>query len=187
MEIKKFMVMAAAAVALVFGVCSCGDDDDEPNNPTQQTENKDKQGDSTQQNDSTQQADLSLAAQVAGAYVGEEKLTVAGSVFDSIQTYVFAKATDMTVDMTIPATEGSMALPALPVKGIALTSGGAVITGQLESYAGTVTDATGAEKAYTVSKVTAIFQKKTVVVTYTLKYGRMPFDFVGQFTGTKED
>ena len=177
--------MAAAAVALVFGVCSCGDDDDETN--TQQTENKDKQDDSTQQTDSTQQVDLSLAAQVAGAYVGEEKLTVAGSVFDSIQTYVFAKATDMTVDMTIPAAEGSMAFPALPVKGIALTSGGAVITGQLESYAGTVTDATGAEKAYTVSKVTAIFQEKTVVVTYTLKYGRMPFDFVGQFTGTKED
>ena len=164
MEIKKFMVMAAAAVALVFGVCSCGDDDDETNNPTQQ-----------------------LAAQVAGAYTGEESLTVAGSVFDSIQTYVFAKATDMTVDMTIPAAEGAMAYPALPVKDIKLTSGGAMIMGELGSYAGTVTDATGNEKAYTVSNVSLIFHEKSVVVTYTLKYGRMPFDFVGQFTGTKED
>ena len=53
--------------------------------------------------------------------------------------------------------------------------------------AGTVTNAAGAEKAYTVTGLTVIFNDKNVVVTFSLKYGNMPFDFAGQFTGIKKD
>jgi len=49
-----------------------------------------------------------------------------------------------------------------------------------------VTNADGSEKAYTISDVTVLFNDKTVVVTFTMKYGNMPFAFVGQFTGTKK-
>jgi hypothetical protein len=50
-----------------------------------------------------------------------------------------------------------------------------------------VTNAAGAEKAYTVTGLTVIFNDKNVVVTFSLKYGNMPFDFAGQFTGIKKD
>ena len=49
-----------------------------------------------------------------------------------------------------------------------------------------MTNASGAEKAYTVSDIVVIVNDKTVVVTFKLKYGNMPFDFEGQFTGTKK-
>ena len=49
-----------------------------------------------------------------------------------------------------------------------------------------MTTASGAEKAYTVSDLVVIFSDKTVVVTFKLKYGNMPFDFEGRFTGTKK-
>mgnify|MGYP006896821807 CR=1 FL=1 len=78
-----------------------------------------------------------------------------------------------------------MVLPPLPVKGVALTKSGNTITGKLASYTGTVINASGLEKSYTVSDVTVIFSNNMVVVTYTLKYGNMPFDFVGQFTGAR--
>ena len=49
-----------------------------------------------------------------------------------------------------------------------------------------VKGADGSDKAYTVSDLTALFSDKTVVVTYTLKYGKMPFPFTGSFTGTRK-
>ena len=161
MKIKSFMTMMVAAAALVIGVCSCGDDDkDEPEAP--------------------------LAAQVVGSYTGTEILTVSGDDFEATPTYVFVKNTDTSVDFTIPASDGgAMVLPPLPVKGVALTKSGNTITGKLASYTGTVINASGLEKSYTVSDVTVIFSNNMVVVTYTLKYGNMPFDFVGQFTGAR--
>ncbi|MCR4603750.1 MAG: calycin-like domain-containing protein [Prevotella sp.] len=161
MKIKSFITMAMVATTFAFGLCACSSDDDEP--------------------------EAAVAEQVAGSYTGDEVMEVMGDGDTNTATYVFTKATDVTVDMTIPATaEGAMALPALPVKGIVLVKGDNTITGTVASYAGTVMNASGAEKSYTVSNLTALFSDKTVVVTYTLKYGNMPFDFVGKFTGTKQ-
>ena len=158
---KKFLTMTMAAMTLVFGVSSCGSDDDEP--------------------------EVAVANQVVGSYTGTEVLTVMGEADESTETFVFTKATDSSVDMISPKYgEGMMTVPALLVKGIMLTKSGNTITGKLAQYEGTVKTADGAEKAYTVSDVTVIFSDKTVVVTFTQKYGNMPFGFEGQFTGTRK-
>ena len=162
MKIKCFMIMMVAAVALVMGMSSCCRDDDEP--------------------------EVAVATQVAGSYTGKVVMTVMGEPDEGTATFEFTKSTDSSVDMTIPEYgEGMMALPKLPVKGITLTKSGNAITGKLasDSYTGTVTNTSGAEKAYTVSGLTVLFNEKNVVVTFILKYGNMPFDFVGQFTGTR--
>ena len=161
MKFKTFITMMVVSLTIVFGMCSCGSDDDEP--------------------------EVAVAAQVIGSYTGEEILTVMGEVFNSTPTYVFTQSSDIAVDMTIPASDGgSMVLPSLPVKNIPLAKTDNTITGKLASYTGVVTNDQGAEKSYTVSDLVVIFSGKAVVVTYTLKYGNMPFTFAGQFTGTKK-
>ena len=156
MKIKHFMMMTMAAVALVFGVSSCGGDDDVPEAP--------------------------VAAQVAGSYTGTEVLTVSGEADESTETFVFTKATDVSVDVTLPEYgEGMMTIPALPVKGIMLTKSGNTITGKLDKYEGT----TEAGKAYTISNIVVSFSDKTVVMTFEMKYGNMPFGFDGLFTGNR--
>ena len=156
MKIKSFMMMTMAAVALVFGVSSCGSDDDVPEAP--------------------------VATQVAGSYTGTEVLTVSGEADESTETFVFTKATDVSVDVTLPEYgEGMMTIPALPVKGIMLTKSGNTISGKLDKYEGT----TEAGKAYTISDIVVLFSDKTVVMTFKMKYGNMPFDFEGQFTGNR--
>lgn len=158
---KKFLTMTLAVMAFVVSMSSCGSDDDEP--------------------------EVAVANQVVGLYTGTEVLTVMGEADESTETFEFTKATDSSVDMIIPKYgEGMMTVPALPVKGIMLTKSDNTITGKLAQYEGTVKTADGAEKAYTVSDVTVIFSDKTVVVTFTQKYGNMPFGFEGQFTGTKK-
>ncbi len=161
MRIKSILAMTLVAMAFVIGVSSCSKDDDD--------------------------LEVAVATQVAGSYEGEEVLTVMGEDSKGTSTYQFVKSSDSSVDLTIPSSSGEgMALPALIVKNITLTQNGSTITGKLASYAGTVINQAGAEKSYTVSNLTAIFKDKTVVVTYTLKYGNMPFDFTGSFTGTKK-
>ena len=156
MKIKSFILTTMAAVALVFGVSSCGGDDDVPEAP--------------------------VAAQVAGSYTGTEVLTVSGEADESTETFVFTKATDVSVDVTLPEYgEGMMTIPALPVKGIMLTKSGNTISGKLDKYEGT----TEAGKAYTISDIVVLFSDKTVVMTFKMKYGNMPFDFDGQFTGNR--
>jgi hypothetical protein len=49
-----------------------------------------------------------------------------------------------------------------------------------------VKNAKGDEKAYVVSNVTLMFSEKTVVGTYSLKYGNMPFLMTTTFTGTRK-
>ena len=155
------MTMMVAAAAFVFGMSSCGSDDDAP--------------------------EVAVATQVAGSYTGSEIMVVMGEPDEGTKTFNFTKSTDISVDMTIPEYgEGMMSLPAMPVKNIPLTKSGNTITGKLAKYEGTVTNASGAEKAYTVSDLVVLFNDKTVVVTFKLKYGNMPFDFEGQFTGTKK-
>ena len=119
MKIRNFLTMMVAAAALVIGVSSCGDDNDEP--------------------------EVAVAAQVAGSYTGNEVMTVMGEPDESVKTFEFTKATDISVDMTIPEYgEGMMSLPALPVKGITLTKNGNNIAGTLASYTGSVKNADGA-------------------------------------------
>jgi hypothetical protein len=157
---KKFLTMTMAVMALVVSMSSCSKDDDAP--------------------------EVAVANQVVGSYTGTEVLTVMGEADESTETFEFTKATDSSVDMVIPKYgEGMMTVPALPVKGIMLTKSGNTITGKLAQYEGSVQTADGAEKAYTVSDVTVIFSDNTVVVTFTQKYGNMPFGFEGQFTGTR--
>ena len=163
MKIKSLMTMALAMTAFVVSMSSCGSDDDEPVKP------------------------VAVADQVVGSYTGTEVLTVMGEADESTETLEFTKASDVSVDVTLPKYgEGMMTVPALPVKGIVLTQSGNTITGKLDKYEGTVKTADGAEKAYTVSNLTVIFSDKTVVVTFTQKYGNMPFAFEGQFTGTRK-
>ena len=162
MKIKSFMMMSMAAMAFVFGMSSCSSsNDDEPEVP--------------------------VATQVAGSYTGTETLTVMGEADESTETIEFSIATDVSVDVTLPKYgEGMMTVPALPVKGISLTKSGNTITGKLDKYEGTVKTADGSEKAYTISDITVIFNDKTVVMTFSQKYGNMPFAFDGQFTGTRK-
>ena len=161
MKIKSFMMMMVAAAAVVLGVSSCGSDDDEP--------------------------EVAVAEQVAGSYTGTEVMIVMGEPDESTKTFEFTKSTEISVDMVIPEYgESMMSLPKMPVKNIPLTKNGNTITGKLAKYEGKVTNASGDEKTYTVSDLVVIFSDKTVAVTFKLKYGNMPFDFEGQFTGTKQ-
>lgn len=163
MEFKKFMTMAMAAVAIVMGVSSCSSDDDD-----------DK--------------DVAVATEVAGQYTGQEVITVMGEVSsDDTKTYQIVKATDNTVDLTVPESgEGMMAIPSFTIKSIPLAKNGKTISGGLPTYAGTVTNAQGAEKAFTINGLTILVNEKTAVVAFSLKYGNMPMTMETQFTGTKQ-
>lgn len=153
--------MALAMAAFAVSMSSCGSDDDEP--------------------------EVAVADQVVGSYTGTEVLTVMGEADESTESFEFTKASDVSVDVTLPKYgEGMMTVPALPVRGILLTQSGNTITGKLAKYEGTVKSADGSDKAYTVSDLTVIFSDKTVVVTFTQKYGNMPFAFEGQFTGVRK-
>ena len=161
MKFKSLMTMTLAVMAFVVSMSSCSKDDDAP--------------------------EVAVADQVVGSYTGTEVLTVMGEADESTETFEFIKSSDVSVDVTLPKYgEGMMTVPALPVKGIMLTQSGNTITGKLAKYEGTVKTADGSEKAYTVSDLTLIFSDKTVVVTFTQKYGNMPFAFEGQFTGTRK-
>ena len=167
MKIKSFILTTMAAVALVFGVSSCGGDDDVPPVPESPV------------------ADL-----LAGSYSGTETMTVSGDIDESDKVFQFTKANDTTVDMVIPAYgEGMMTLPELPVKGIILVKEDTNIAGALPlgSYTGTVKNAKGEEKTYVVSDFMVLYdsKKNAIMVTFKLKYGNMPFDFNGVFTGQK--
>ena len=173
MKIKSFILTTMAAVALVFGVSSCGGDDDVPPVPESPTANL-----------------------VAGNYSGTETMTVSGDEDKNDVIFQFTRATDSTVDMVIPAYgEGMMTLPELPVKGIILAKQDEYIAGVLPinpttgtaSYSGTVKNAKGEEKTYVVSDFMVLYdsEKNAIMVTFKLKYGNMPFEFNGVFTGQK--
>ena len=155
--------MMVAAVAIVLGVSSCSSSDDEP--------------------------EVAVATQVVGSYSGNEIIKVMGEESsNTTTTYVFVKATDTTIDMTIPESGemGAMMIPSLPVKNIPLVKNGNTITGNMASYSGTVTNASGAEKAYTISNIAVVFGENKAVVTFSLKYGNMPMAMETTFTGTKK-
>ena len=162
MKIKSFMTMTLAAVVFVFSMGSCSSSDDEP--------------------------EVAVAAQVAGSYSGNEVVVVMGEESSNeTKTYVLAKSSDASVDMTIPemGMGGHMTIPALAVKNIPLTKSGNTITGKFDKYEGVVTNAAGDEKNYTISNLALVSSDKTVAVTFSLKYGNMPMSMETTFTGTK--
>ena len=160
MKMKK-IIMMMAATAFLFGMSSCGGDDDAPEAP--------------------------LAAQVVGSYTGNEIFVVDGDESSNeTKTYQFTKVSDLSVDLQIPEVGmGMMTIPSFPIKGISLSKDGNTVKGKLASYEGSVKGADGSDKTYTITDLTALFSDKTVVVTYSLKYGRMPFPFTCTFTGTR--
>ena len=163
---SKFKVQSLllAAVTFMFGACSCGSDDkDEP--------------------------EVAVATQVAGSYTGTEIFVVDGEESSNeTKTYVFSKATDTSVDLVVPEVGmGMMTIPSVTVKGIALSKNGNTIKGSVASYEGTVKGADGSDKAYTITDLTALFVDNSLVVKYSMKYGRMPFPFECTFTATKKN
>lgn len=163
---KSFMTMMMAAVAIVLGVSSCSSDDDEPEVPA--------------------------AAQVVGNYTGPEVIMVMNEESSNeTKTYAFAKVSDSSIDMTIPASgeSGMMMIPALTVKNIPLVKSGKSIIGSISKYDGTVINAAGAEKNFTITNLLVSFEDvpkgKAVAVTFSLKYGAMPMDMVTTFTGER--
>ena len=159
MRIKSLTIALIASLATVLGTSSCSSDD-EPEAP--------------------------VAAQVAGSYTGNEVIMVDNEESSNeTKTYEITKSSDTSVDMTVPEWGmGMMTIPSFVVKNIPLAKSGNTITGKLASYSGTVKNAKGEEKAYVVSNVALIFNDKTVVATYSLKYGNMPFIMTTTFTGT---
>ena len=163
MKIKSLLTMALAAVAIVFGVCACGSDDDEP--------------------------EVAVAAKVAGSYIGNEVIMVNNEESSNeTKTYVITKVSDTSIDLTVPEVGmgGMMTIPSFLVKNIPLVKSDDNIMGRLISYSGTVVGANGAEKAYTVGDMTVLFNDKTVVVKFSLKYGNMPFAMLTTFTGKRQ-
>ena len=159
MKIKSLTIALIASLATVLVTSSCSSDD-EPEAP--------------------------VAAQVAGSYTGNEVIMVDNEESSNeTKTYEITKVSDTSVDMTVPEWGmGMMTIPSFVVKNIPLAKSGNTITGKLASYSGTVKNAKGEEKAYVVSNVALIFNDKTVVATYSLKYGNMPFIMTTSFTGT---
>ena len=159
MRIKSLTIALIASLATVLGTSSCSSDD-EPEAP--------------------------VATQVAGSYTGNEVIMVDNEESSNeTKTYEITKVSDTSVDMTVPEWGmGMMTIPSFVVKNIPLAKSGNTITGKLASYSGTVKNAKGEEKAYVVSNVALIFNDKTVVATYSLKYGNMPFIMTTTFTGT---
>ncbi len=163
MKIKSFMMMMVAAATVVLGFSSCSSDDDEP--------------------------EVAVATQVAGSYTGKEVVMVMGEESSNeTKTYLFAKNIDTAVDLTIPemGMGGHMSIPALLVKNIPLKKIDNIINGNLSSYTGTVTNADGDEKAFTITKLAIVVDNKNIAVTYSLKYGNMPMSMETTFIGTKK-
>ena len=158
----KFKSLLLVALAFVVSMSSCSKDDDEPKVP--------------------------VADQVVGSYTGDEVITIAGEPETATATFQFTKAGDAAVDMVIPQSGegGMMVIPPLTVKNIPLSKADDTISGVLLSYKGTVTGSDGSEKEFLISDLAVGFQGKMAVVTYTLKYGKMPFDMTTLFNGEKK-
>ena len=160
---KRFMTMTLAALAFVVSMSSCSKDDDAP--------------------------EVAVAEQVAGTYSGNEIVIVMGEESSNeTKIYSFEKVTDTSVDMLIPemGMGGHMSIPALRVKNIPLKKNGNTIGGELASYAGTVINADGAEKAFTITGLVILIDGNNIAVTYSLKYGNMPMSMETTLIGTKK-
>lgn len=161
--------MMFASVALLVGTTSCGDDDDDKV--------------------------VSVAEAMAGEYNGDLGISVMGAEVKSEGTFKVTKADGTHINLTLPAAgEGAMALPSLDVKNIQTTAETEITVGDqkvkaytatLDSYSGTIT-VNGEEKAYTITNLSVAVTGNACVVTYTLKYGKMPMAMEATFQGTRK-
>ena len=161
--------MVFASVALLVGTTSCGDDDDDKV--------------------------VSAAEAMAGEYNGELGISVMGTEVKSEGIFKVTKADGTHIDLTLPAAgEGAMALPSLDVKNIQTTAETEITVGDqkvkaytatLDSYSGSTT-VNGEEKAYTITNLSVAVTGNACVITYTLKYGKMPMAMSATFQGTKK-
>ncbi len=169
MRLKSFITMMFASVALLVGTTSCGDDDDDKV--------------------------VSVAEAMAGEYNGDLGISVMGTEVKSEGTFKVIKADGTHIDLTLPAAgEGAMALPSLDVKNIQTTAETEITVGDqkvkaytatLDSYSGSIT-VNGEEKAYTITNLSVAVTGNACVVTYTLKYGKMPMEMEATFQGTRK-
>ncbi len=158
-----------ASVALLVGTTSCGDDNDDK--------------------------EVSVAEAMAGEYNGNLGISVMGTEVKSEGTFKVTKADGTHINLTLPAAgEGAMALPSLDVKNIQTTAETEITVGDqkvkaytatLDSYSGTIT-VNGEEKAYTITNLSVAVTGNACVITYTLKYGKMPMAMEATFQGTKK-
>lgn len=161
--------MMFASVALLVGTTSCGDDNDDK--------------------------EVSVAEAMAGEYNGNLGISVMGTEVKSEGTFKVTKADGTHINLTLPAAgEGAMALPSLDVKNIQTTAETEITVGDqkvkaytatLDSYSGTIT-VNGEEKAYTITNLSVAVTGNACVITYTLKYGKMPMAMEATFQGTKK-
>ena len=169
MRLKSVITMVFASVALLVGTTSCGDDDDDKV--------------------------VSAAEAMAGEYNGELGISVMGTEVKSEGIFKVTKADGTHIDLTLPAAgEGAMALPSLDVKNIQTTAETEITVGDqkvkaytatLDSYSGSTT-VNGEEKAYTITNLSVAVTGNACVITYTLKYGKMPMAMSATFQGTKK-
>ena len=162
MKIRKFMAMMIAAIAVCVGFASCGDDDE---------------------------IVIPTADTIAGNYTGEVTITVMRSDSKSNGTYEIKKIDDTHVSMTTPASgEGAMAMPAITVNNIPVTSstvsGAEVVSASMAESKGTIT-VNDVEKAYTFSNIVIKNSGKKISIVYSLQYGKMPMTMEFSFTGEK--
>lgn len=161
--------MMFASAALLVGTTSCGDDNDDK--------------------------EVSVAEAMAGEYNGNLGISVMGTEVKSEGTFKVTKADGTHIDLTMPAAgEGAMALPSLDVKNIQTTAETEITVGDqkvkaytatLDSYSGSIT-VNGEEKAYTITNLSVAVTGNACVITYTLKYGKMPMAMEATFQGTKK-
>ena len=169
MRLKSFITMMFASAALLVGTTSCGDDNDDK--------------------------EVSVAEAMAGEYNGNLGISVMGTEVKSEGTFKVTKADGTHIDLTMPAAgEGAMALPSLDVKNIQTTAETEITVGDqkvkaytatLDSYSGSIT-VNGEEKAYTITNLSVAVTGNACVITYTLKYGKMPMAMEATFQGTKK-
>lgn len=159
---KKIVTMMLATMAFVLGMSSCSSSDDD-------------------------KVEVPVVEQVIGSWTGNEIFVVDNEESSNeTKTYGFTKASEATVDLVVPEVGmGMMTIPSFQVKGIALTQEGNTVKGKVAKYEGTVKGADGSDKAYTITDLAALFSGNTVVLTYSMKYGKMPFPFTCTFTGTR--
>lgn len=160
---KKFKFSFAAMMVAMLTFCvvftSCSSDDDDT---------------------------VAAAKEIVGSYTGNLAMTGMGetSSHDNITMKIEA-VDDATVKVTLPACgEGMMSLPALEVPAVKVSGSNGAYAFSQENYAGTVT-VNGAEKKYTVT-LQGTLKDKTLTVSYSVQYGKMPMPMIGKFVATKK-
>lgn len=161
-QFRKITAMMLALLSVCVAFTSCGDDDDEPK--------------------------VTPAAQVvAGSYTDNMTCTVMGetSTYENV-TVTVAAASETTVNVTLPSFgSGHMTLPAITISGVKVSGDGTTATIAEQEFSGKVTDANGAEKAYSCT-ISGSYAGGKLTLNYSIQYGAMPMAMVCAFSGNKK-